>query len=62
MNSLMVARAKRVVVIADSSKLGGHAFARICPIGKVEMLVTDSGAPEPVIEGFRAAGVQVIVA
>ena len=44
MNSLMVARAKRVVVIADSSKLGGHAFARICPISKVETLVTDSGA------------------
>ena len=43
MNSLMVARAKRVVVIADSSKLGGHAFARICPISKVETLVTDSG-------------------
>ena len=49
MNSLMVARAKRVVVIADSSKLGGHAFARICPISKVEMLVTDSGAPESVL-------------
>ena len=47
MNSLMVARAKRVVIIADSSKLGGHAFARICPIERVETLVTDSGrAPE----------------
>jgi DeoR/GlpR family transcriptional regulator of sugar metabolism len=44
MNSLMVARAKRVVVIADSSKLGGHAFARICPIGKVE---TWSPTPAP---------------
>jgi DeoR family transcriptional regulator of aga operon len=62
MNSLMVARAKRVVGIADSSKLGGHAFARICPISKVEMLVTDCGAPAPVIEGFRDAGVQVICA
>ena len=62
MNSLMVARAKRVVVIADSSKLGGHAFARICPISKVEMLVTDSGAPEQVIDGFRDAGVQVVCA
>jgi DeoR family transcriptional regulator, aga operon transcriptional repressor len=62
MNSLMVARAKRVVVIADSSKLGGHAFARICPISKVEMLVTDSGAPESVLAGFRDAGVEVISA
>jgi len=62
MNSLMVARAKRVVVIADSSKLGGHAFARICPISKVEMLVTDSGAPESVLAAFRDAGVEVISA
>jgi DeoR/GlpR family transcriptional regulator of sugar metabolism len=36
-----------VVVIADSSKLGGHAFARICPITKIETLVTDSGARPP---------------
>jgi DeoR family transcriptional regulator of aga operon len=62
MNSLMVARAKRVVVIADSSKLGGHAFARICPIGTVETLVTDSGAAEPLLQQFRDAGVQVVVA
>ncbi|WP_067509040.1 DeoR/GlpR family DNA-binding transcription regulator [Actinoplanes sp. TFC3] len=62
MNSLMVARAKRVVVIADSSKLGGHAFARICPIGKVQTLVTDSGAAPGVIEAIRDAGVEVICA
>jgi DeoR family transcriptional regulator of aga operon len=62
MNSLMVARAKRVVVIADSSKLGGHAFARICPIGKVETLVTDLGASAATIAAFRTAGVRVICA
>ncbi len=62
MNSLMVARAKRVVVIADSSKLGKHAFARICPITKVDMLVTDSGAEPTILASLRAAGVQVICA
>ena len=62
MNSLMVARAKRVVVIADSSKLGGHAFARICPITKVETLVTDSGAGQATVQAFRDAGVHVITA
>jgi DeoR family transcriptional regulator, aga operon transcriptional repressor len=62
MNNLMVARAKRVVIIADSSKLGGHAFARICPVDRVETLVTDSGAATEVVEAFRAAGVNVICA
>jgi DeoR family transcriptional regulator of aga operon len=62
MNNLMVARAKRVVIIADSSKLGGHAFARICPIERIETLVTDSGAEPGVVAAFRAAGVQVVCA
>ncbi|PZM90140.1 MAG: alkaline phosphatase [Actinobacteria bacterium] len=62
MNALMVARAKRVVIIADSSKLGRHAFARICPIERVETLVTDSGADPAMVEAFRAAGLNVITA
>lgn len=62
MNSLMVARAKRVAVIADASKLGGHAFARICPIERVETLVTDSNADGSIVEAFRAVGLKVIVA
>jgi DeoR family transcriptional regulator, aga operon transcriptional repressor len=62
MNNLMVARARRVAIIADSSKLGGHAFARICPIERIETLVTDSGAPEATIAAFRSAGVNVICA
>ncbi len=59
MNSLMVNRAKRVVVIADSSKLGGHAFARICPIERVQTLVTDSGAAPEAVRAFRDAGLDV---
>jgi DeoR family transcriptional regulator, aga operon transcriptional repressor len=62
MNSLMVARARRVVIIADSSKLGGHAFARICPIERVDTLVTDSGAAPDVVAAFEATGVEVICA
>jgi DeoR family transcriptional regulator of aga operon len=60
MNSLMVARARRVVIIADSSKLGGHAFARICPIDRVDTLVTDSGATPDIVHAFEVAGVKVV--
>ncbi len=62
MNSLMVARARRVVIIADSSKLGGHAFARICPIERIETLVTDSGAAPELLRRFRESGVEVVTA
>jgi DeoR family transcriptional regulator of aga operon len=60
MNSLMVGRARRVVIIADSSKLGGHAFARICSIDRVDTLITDSGATDEVVSTFEQAAVQVI--
>jgi len=60
MNALMVARARRVVIIADSSKLGGHAFARICPIERVDTLVTDAGASDATVTMFEAAGLTVV--
>lgn len=61
MTRLMVSRARRVVIIADASKLGGHAFARICPIDRVATLVT-AGAEPHTVAAFREAGVDVIVA
>jgi DeoR family transcriptional regulator of aga operon len=60
MNSLLASRAKRVVVIADSSKLGKHAFARVCPIEKVQALVTDEVATDADVAPFIEAGVEVL--
>jgi DeoR family transcriptional regulator of aga operon len=51
-----------VVIIADSSKLGSHAFARICPVERIETLVTDSNVASDVVASFQAAGLQVVVA
>jgi DeoR family transcriptional regulator of aga operon len=60
MNSLLASRARRVVVIADASKLGQHAFARVCPIERVESLVTDADATDEQVAAFEAVGVHVI--
>ncbi len=59
-NGLMAARARRVVILADSSKLGRHAFARICPIERIETLITDTGATDEVVAPFSAASVKVL--
>lgn len=59
-NGLMAARARRVVILADSSKLGRHAFARVCPIERVETLITDTGATDTVVTPFAKANVRVI--
>jgi len=59
-NGLMAARARRVVILADSSKLGRHAFARVCPIERVETLITDTGATDTVVTPFAKANVRVV--
>ena len=60
--AMMAARARRVVVVADASKLGQSGFTPIIPITRVNTLVTDSGADPAHVERIRAAGVEVILA
>ncbi|GAA1670903.1 DeoR/GlpR family DNA-binding transcription regulator [Fodinicola feengrottensis] len=59
-NRLMVDRAARVVAVADGSKLGRRAFARICPTERVHTLVTDTDAEPATVRAFEAAGVEVL--
>ncbi|WP_020659202.1 DeoR/GlpR family DNA-binding transcription regulator [Amycolatopsis benzoatilytica] len=60
-NRLMVERAERVVAVADGSKLGRRAFARICLVSEIDVLVTDAGADPATVKAFDAAGVDVRV-
>lgn len=57
----MVARASRVVLVADSSKLGRASFARVCTASAVSVLVTDADADAAFVEAARAAGIEVLV-
>jgi DeoR family transcriptional regulator of aga operon len=59
-NELMARRANTVVVVADASKLGRPAFARICSLSDVDVLVTGAGADTEQVNGIRDAGVKVI--
>ncbi|MEV7212669.1 DeoR/GlpR family DNA-binding transcription regulator [Kitasatospora cineracea] len=61
-NRLLAERARRVVVAADSSKLGHRAFARICGLEAVDTLVTDSQVPDALAAAFTDAGVTVLTA
>ncbi|MCX3062234.1 DeoR/GlpR family DNA-binding transcription regulator [Streptomyces beihaiensis] len=59
-NRLLCERAERVVVAADSSKLGHRAFARICGVGQLDVLVTDTAADAGDLARFEEAGVRVV--
>lgn len=58
----MAARARRVVALADSSKLGRFGFTTIVPLRQVDVLITDSGASAAELERIRGVGVEVMVA
>lgn len=60
-NRRMAERAKRVVIVADSSKLNARSFARICPVRDVDYLVSDRQAPADAVALLRDAGVRVIL-
>jgi DeoR family transcriptional regulator of aga operon len=58
-NRLMTERARRIVVAADSSKLGRHAFAQICPASAIDLLITDAAADAELVSAFRSEGITV---
>lgn len=61
-NRLLIDRAQRVVVVADSSKLERVTFARICGVDRVDVLITDDKAPAAVLEALEQAGVTTVIA
>ncbi len=58
----LIESAQKVVVVADHSKLGVVALAKIAPLSRVDVLITDEGADEETLDEIRLAGVHVVVA
>lgn len=57
-----LASARRCVVLADSSKLDRVAVASVCPVDRVDVLITDDGASEALLAQLRERDVEVLVA
>lgn len=57
---LFAERASRVVVVTDSSKMGRRAFARICGLDRIDLLVTDTGIDAEAVAQLTEAGVKVL--
>ena len=58
----MVRSAQRVVVLADSSKLGREHLVRFASVEDVDVLVTDRGADPGVVAELETTGIEVLVA
>jgi len=55
-------RSRRVVAVADSSKLGRQGFTTIVPLAQVHILITDAAADPGRVAEIRDSGVEVILA
>jgi DeoR family fructose operon transcriptional repressor len=58
----MVRSGQRVVVLADSSKLGREHLVRYAAVDEVDVLVTDDGADPEIVAELEKAGVEVVLA
>lgn len=61
-NRMMAERARRAVVVTDSSKIGTVAFAAVGGAELFPVLLTDDGADAAALADLRAAGYEVVVA
>ena len=61
-NYLMATRAAQVMIVADASKLGQRAFARMCAAEEIDVIVTDQEAEPALLSAFTERGIRVITA
>lgn len=58
--SLVLARAGRAILLADHSKIGKVSFSHFGNLKQINTLITDTKAPQAVLESIRKAGVKVV--
>ncbi|MEH6681430.1 MAG: transcriptional repressor AgaR [Sediminicola sp.] len=62
LNGIMIEMSKQLIVLADSSKIGKRSLAFICPVSKIDILITDSGISNDQKMALENAGIRVVVA
>ncbi|MEH0166816.1 DeoR family transcriptional regulator [Paucibacter sp. JuS9] len=62
LNHKMVERAKKVIVLTDSSKFGRVSLHRIVLLDRIHTVITDSGISPEYRDGLQRLGIEVIIA
>lgn len=61
-NHAMVGSARHTIVVADGSKIGRDAFARMAALDEIDVLVTDASADADALRDLRQGGVTIVLA
>lgn len=62
LNHKMVERARKIIVLADSSKFGRVSLHRIDSLDRVHTIITDAGIGDEYRDGIRQLGIELIIA
>lgn len=62
MRRIILDHAERTYLMADSSKLGHVAPAKVCDLNQLTAIITDDGVDDPTARALEEAGVKLLVA
>jgi len=62
MKELFIKTAQRRIVVADSSKIGKVALARVAKLSEIDLLITDQQADSEALAKLREQGLEVVLA
>ncbi|MBR0856930.1 DeoR/GlpR family DNA-binding transcription regulator [Bradyrhizobium liaoningense] len=58
--SKLLKRADKLIVLADSSKFVSRGSLVVCPLARIDTLITDADAPSDALDMLRAHGVRIV--
>lgn len=56
----MISRARRVAILADSTKFGRQLFAQIAELGRADYLITEAAPPADLVAALRRQDVEIL--
>lgn len=62
LNRVMMEKAQKTIVLADSSKFGKRGFAKICNLEDIDMIITDRGIAESTRRQIEELGIDIVIA
>ena len=58
----MLQAARRRIVVADGSKVGGIELAYLCSVDEIDLLITDGSADPAIVSALRERELEVLLA
>lgn len=58
----MITNAQKVIVLCDSTKMGTDYLVSFAGIDDIDVVITDKGAPQSMVDALREREIQVVVA